>query len=73
MKIGQATSPIINELWGEIESGIQGAKYLEEAAQELASAIHSQFSDSVVIARVFYTVPFESLPSANKSFVKNLS
>ncbi|MEN8262521.1 MAG: hypothetical protein ABFR82_03580 [Nitrospirota bacterium] len=73
MKIEQATSPVINELWGKIESSMQGAKYLEEAAQELVSAIHSQFSDSVVIARVFYSVPFDSLPSANQSFVKNLS
>jgi hypothetical protein len=52
---------------------MQGAAYLEVAAQELVSAIHSQFSDSVVIARAFYTVPFDSLPDANKSFVKNLS
>jgi hypothetical protein len=72
MKIEQATAPVIDELWGKIESRAKGAQYLEEAAQELVSEIHSQFSDSVVIARVFYTVPLDSLPSANKSFVKNL-
>ncbi|KKK91111.1 hypothetical protein LCGC14_2716250 [marine sediment metagenome] len=35
--------------------------------------IHNQFDESVVIARVFLTVPYGELPNANQEFVKKLA
>jgi hypothetical protein len=72
MRCEHATSSTINELWGGIEQSVRGAEDLEHAAQDLAKAIHSVFDESVVIARVFTTVPFESLPSSNQEFVTGL-
>ena len=73
MKTKQATSSIIDELWMKTERAIQESTSLEEAAQKLVYGIYSVFSESVVITRVFFTVPFNSLPASNQSFVKNLA
>ncbi|MEJ2031526.1 MAG: hypothetical protein P8Y63_00455 [Deltaproteobacteria bacterium] len=39
----------------------------------MVSELHRLFDESVVIARVFVTVPFDELPDANKEFVKSLA
>ena len=72
MRCEHATSSAINELWGGIEQSVRGADKLEHAAQELADAIHSKFEESVVIARVFTTVPYAALPAINQEFVRGL-
>lgn len=73
MKIEQATSATITELWADTLPRVKQAQRLEEAAQVLAEALHTQFSDSVVVTRIFLTVPFGDLPKDNKEFVQNLS
>ena len=73
MKIDQTTSSTITELWANVESQIQNSKSLEEAAQQLATALHIKFTESVALARVFFAVPFDSLPSTNKEFVRKLA
>ena len=72
MKIEQTTPSTIDEIWEATEPGIQRANFLEEAARELVTALHNQFAESVVITRVFVTVPFDTLPKTNKKFVENL-
>ena len=62
MNIEQTTASTINDLWTGVESQVENASYLEEAAQALTAAMHQEFGDSVVIARVFFTVPFDNLP-----------
>ena len=56
-----------------MESQVEHASCLEEAAQALTAAVHKEFGNSVVIARTFFTVPFDSLPAGNQAFVKNLA
>ncbi len=73
MKIDQATSQVVSELLAQVETRIQGAKTLEDAAQELVAALQQKFDESVVIARVFVTVPYGSLPPKNKEFVQKLA
>lgn len=73
MKVEQATESTIMAMWAGIEARVQKARHLEEAAQELASALYATFSDSVVLARVYVTVPFEGLPANNQTFVRNLA
>ena len=72
MRIEQATSSTVAEFWARLEPRIQRANYLEEAAQALACALHTEFRESVLLARVFVTVPFGDLPATNKRFVKML-
>ena len=73
MKIEQATSSALTEVWADVELRVQQSECLEEAAQELATALHTQFDESVVIIRVFVTVPFNVLPLTNKEFVGKLA
>lgn len=72
MKIADASPTAADEIWTEIEQRVNSATCLEDAAQALAREFHSKFAESVVIARVFVTVPFESLPESNKQFVQEL-
>ena len=72
MKIEHTTSSMIADLWHEMEQRIHQSKNLEEAAQELAKALHTEFVESVVLARVYFTVPFDALPAPNRTFVQNL-
>ncbi len=73
MKIEQATASTITELWTKVEPRVKQSKSLEEAAQALATALHTQFQESVVLARVYFTVPFGALPATNKAFVQKLA
>ena len=73
MKIEQATSSAITELWARVEPRVQKSKFLEEAAQELASALRTEFQESAVLARVYFTVPFDRLPPTNKAFAQKLA
>jgi hypothetical protein len=72
MKIEQTTSSTIEQLWAQMEPGVQQSESLEYAAQQLVTKIYTQFEESVVLARVYLTVPCRDLPSANTEFVKKL-
>jgi hypothetical protein len=73
MRIGEATPVAITDLWGSVEDRVRGAKSVEEAAQELAKALHLRFEDSVALARVFFTVRFGSLPEDRQEFVREVA
>lgn len=73
MKIEQATASTITQMWAQVEPRVKQAKALEEGAQALATALRTQFQDSVVLARVYFTVPFGALPASNKTFVQDLA
>ncbi len=46
---------------------------LEDCMQKFARLVYQGFQESIVLARVFATVPFEELPVANQRFVKDLA
>jgi hypothetical protein len=73
MRIGEATPVAITDLWGRVEPRVRGAGDLAEAAQELAKELHLRFEVSVAMARVFFTVPFGSLPEDRQEFVRALA
>ncbi len=65
MRIGDATSSTVANVWSQVETGDPQPKYLEEVAQRLVTSLDTQFDESIVITRVFVTVPFGELPVAN--------
>lgn len=73
MTIDRATEATITELWSRIEPRVRQARSLEEGAQALATELHTQFAESVVLARVFLTVRFDGLPADVRTFVENLA
>ena len=58
-----------NKLTGQLA----GCTALEDAAQVYMSILHEAFSESIILARLFASVPFEELPEPNKEFVRNLA
>ena len=72
MRIEQATPASVADLWASVEPAARSAETLEDAAQALVAELHGRFDESVVIARVFVTVPFAELPASNQEFVRNL-
>jgi hypothetical protein len=73
MKIQEATSDTIIEFWSEVEPSVKQSHSLEAAAQAVAVALHTQYEESVVLARVYLTTPLGALPQTNKDFVQKLS
>lgn len=46
---------------------------LEEAAQCYMSILYENLSESIILARLFATIPFKELPLENKDFVMNIA
>lgn len=70
MKIELASASTVANVWSEVEPQVLGAEFLEDGAQALVGSLYDHFSESVVITRVFVTVPFAKLPPTNREFVR---
>lgn len=71
-KISSSTLQDVQELVKELDA-IQGGASCEEVAQNYAQGLYRKFKDSIILARVFLTVPYGELPETNKEFVANLA
>jgi hypothetical protein len=63
----------LKTLWRDVEADIGRAGHLEAAAQTVTRTLYQRFPGSVALARAFVTVPLESLPDKNQSFVRDLA
>jgi hypothetical protein len=55
-----------------IQKAIHGATTLDAAAQEYTRIVYEALAESIVLIRLFATVPFRDLPERNKTFVRAL-
>ena len=67
------TNVNIPSFTASLGKSIAGCGCLEDAAQKVMDLVYTEFKNSVVLARLFATVPFEKLPASNKEFVRNLT
>jgi hypothetical protein len=72
MRISEVTSREVNELFRESAS-IRGQSAVQGVAQKFTELLYQRFEDSLVLIRLFATVPFGGLPPANQDFVKKLA
>ncbi len=72
-KLSHLNLTAINALRRKIEEGVRDSTSLEEAARQFVDTIYGEFADSLVLARLFATVPFEKLPPPNKEIVSSLA
>jgi hypothetical protein len=70
MRIGKVTPSFITSLWSDIEPRMREAPTLEAASQSLVERIFLEFEESVALARVFFTVPFDHLTPVRRRFVQ---
>jgi hypothetical protein len=57
----------------QIQQSLQQSSYMEQAAQDFASLLYERFKSTIVLSRVFATIPYGKLPKENKSFVDKLA
>jgi hypothetical protein len=72
-KMSDATLSYFKDLQDQVSSGVSGVGSFEEAAQLYTESIYRAFKDSIVLVRLFVTVPYGELPTFNKNFVNSLS
>jgi hypothetical protein len=61
------------QLHDRISEQNQKSDTLEQAAQKYMDLLYSSFTESIVLCRLFLTIKFSDLPSANREFVTNLA
>lgn len=71
--IAQLTDPDLLALERRMRLAVHGATSLAAAAQTYVETVYAALSDSLVLLRVFATVPFGRLPAANQAFVRQLA
>jgi hypothetical protein len=72
VRFEDATATAIDTLLARVESELKGLPALETAAQRFADILYDSFEGSIVLARVFVTVPYGWLPRPNQAFVRDL-
>ena len=56
----------------QMQSCLKDCRSLEEAAQKYIDKIYKEFEKSLVLLRMFFSVPYSKLPRLNQKFVTNL-
>lgn len=72
MLMSGVSREILKDLVGLIQQRIRNVNTFEEASQSFCEEIYKAFPQSVVLVRIFVTVPYGRLTEKNKGFVKNL-
>lgn len=72
-KISELSLEELVDLNNKLTDKLAGCNALEDAAQQYMSVLYEAASDSIILSRLFATIPFEELPESNKKFVKNLA
>jgi hypothetical protein len=63
----------IRDFRARLQGALQGCGHLQEAAQNCARLLYEEFQESLVLARLFVTLPFDVLPARDKAFVAALA
>jgi hypothetical protein len=63
----------LNSLKDKLKGLLAPCTLYEQAAQTFSETLYHEFSPSVVLARVYASIPFSQLPPANKTFVTDLA
>ncbi len=63
----------IRDLRSRIQSALENCASLQEAAQVCVRLLYEEFQESIVLARVFVTLPFKELPERDGAFVRDLA
>jgi hypothetical protein len=73
MALSDVTTTSLRSLQDASRDRLQAATTLDAAAQLAASMLYETFLESLVLTRIYVTVPFGRLPQTNRSFVQQLA
>jgi hypothetical protein len=71
-KLSEAKSTVFDGLENKLRNTVSGMNSFEEAAQSFTKLVYNEFSESIILARVFVTIPYKDLPAKRKNFVDEL-
>jgi hypothetical protein len=71
--IGETTIKTIRDFGKQINSTLKTCTSLEEAAQKFVNFLFEEFEESIVLIRLFATIPFGMLPASNQNIVTKLA
>lgn len=72
-QISNITGDTIISLRNKIREAMQDSAILEEAAQRFCEVMYREFKESIVLTRLFATIPFAKLPDSNQAWVSKLA
>ncbi len=61
------------ELQNKMKGIAHESNTLADAAQQYMSILYDELKESIILTRLFATIPFKDLPKSNKEFVKTLA
>lgn len=73
MRLSDVEKFSINNLWNGVYRSVKEAKSIEEAAQCVVDACFEEFKESVVLTRIFVSIPYGDLPESNRQFAKDFA
>lgn len=72
-KFNSTQTKDVSKLQESMRDSMARATSLEAAAQSCVSAIYETYSESLVLARLYASIPFAQLPASNRAFVRSLA
>ena len=72
-KFNKADFLVVNALKDKVDQALKKQSSLEEASQKFIDALYGEFAETIVLARLFATVPFKGLPASNQERVLALA
>jgi len=63
----------IRDFRERLQAALQGAEHLQAAAQGCARLLYDEFQESIVLARLFITLPLKDLPTRDQAFITALA
>lgn len=73
MRLSEVEKFSINNLWNGIYRTLKDCDHFEDAAQCFVNACFEDFKESLILVRLFVTVPYGELPEFNRKFVSDVA
>ena len=69
MRFASVTLDGCSSIFGKVEASLKQAKTLEQAAGHFVETLYTTFAESLVLVRMFVSIPFLELPAFNRQRV----
>jgi hypothetical protein len=68
-KLSDASYDVIQDFQARVKARVRSSDSIEEAAQRAAGLLYEEFRESIVLSRIYATIPYGKLPEERRRFV----
>jgi len=72
-RIGDYTTEDVARLGDTLNVELRKCSCMQEASQKCVEMLYSEFKESIVLTRIFMTLPFNMLPEADQNFARQIA